>query len=117
MAIKIQTAKGDIKISTGVLIKIVATIASGCYGVIGLTAGNKGVILNPDSIASLSKGVKIRAEHGKISINLHIASTYGINMHTASESIRNNVTYQIEHFTGVEVGKFNIHIETIKIVD
>lgn len=117
MAIKIQTAKGDIKISTNVLIKIVATIASGCYGVIGLTGGGKGKVLSADNISSLSKGVKIRVDHGKLSINLHIATTYGINIHTVSESIRNNVTYQIEHFTGVQVGKFNIHVETVKVVD
>ena len=117
MAIKIKTSKGDIKISNGVLMKTIAKIATNCYGVIGLTSSSSGKLLNEKNILSLSKGVKIKVEHGKLAIDLHIATTYGINMHTVSESIRNSVKYQIEHFAGVEVGKFNIHVETVKVVD
>lgn len=117
MAIKIKTNKGDIRISNTVLIKIVASIVADCYGVIGLTAGKNGKVLDENNISSLSRGVKIRVEHGKIGITIHIATTYGLNMHTVSESVRHNVKYQIEHFTGVEVGRLNVHVETVKIVD
>ncbi len=117
MAITIKTIKGDIKISNGVLVKTIAKIATNCYGVIGLTSSGNGKLLNDKSILSLSKGVKTKVEHGKLSIDLHIATTYGINMHTVSESIRKSVKYQLEHFAGIEVGKFNIHVETIKVVD
>lgn len=117
MAIKVKTSRGDIKISAGVLIKIITNITSNCYGVIGFTAGNTPKLVNEDSISSLSKGVRIKVEQGKLAIDLHIATTYGINMHTVSESIRSSVKYQIEHITGVEVGRLNIHVETVKVVD
>ena len=48
---------------------------------------------------------------------MHIATTYGINVYTVSESIRNNVKYQLENITGVEVGKVNIYVETIMDMD
>ncbi len=117
MAINISTARGNIRIANSVLVKIIANVAAGCYGVVGLTAGNGGKVLNPNNISSLSKGVKVKSENGKLSVDLHIATTYGINMHTVSDSIRSSVTYQLEHFTGVDVGKFNVHVETVKIVD
>lgn len=113
MAINIKTEKGDIRISNDSLIKLIAHIATGCYGVIGLTSGNNSKILDAGSITTLSKGIRTKVENGKLTISMHIATTYGINVHTVSESIRNNVKYQLEHITGVEVGKVNIYVETI----
>ncbi len=117
MAVNINTDRGNIRISNSVLVKIIANVATGCYGVVGLTAAGGGKVLNPNNISSLSKGVKVKSEGGKLFIDLHIATTYGINMNTVSESIRSSVKYQLEHFTGVDVGKFNVHVETVKIVD
>lgn len=117
MAIRIKTAKGDIKISNTVIMKIIAVISSSCYGVVGISSGGKGKILNPDNISSLARGVKIKVENSKINIDLHIVTAYGVNIHTVSESIRHNVKYQIEHFTGVAVNKVNVHVETLTILD
>lgn len=117
MAISVKTSKGDIRISNSVLIKIITNIARECYGVIGFTAGKSAKILNSDNVPGLSKGVKIKSEQGKIAIDIHIATTYGINMQSVSEGIRSSVKYQIEEFTGVEVGSLNVHVETIRDLD
>ena len=114
MAINIKTEKGDIRLSNGALVKLIAHIATGCYGVLGLTSGNNSKLLDPKNINNLSKGIKIKVEGEKLVINMHIATAYGMNVHTVSESIRSNVKYQLENITGVEVGKVNIYVEMIK---
>ena len=115
MAIKINTDRGDIKISNNVMIKIIANVATSCYGVVGLTPAGGGKVLDPNNISSLAKGVKVKAEAKKLVIDLHIATMYGMNMSTISKSIRSSVKYQIEHFMGIEIGAFNIHVQTVQI--
>ena len=113
MAIKLETGRGDIKITTKVMLTMIANITSSCYGVVGLAIGGKK--LKSDTVSHLSKGIKIKVEDSKLFVDVHIITSYGVNMNTVSESIRSNIKYQMEDMTGVEVGVVNVIVETLKI--
>ncbi len=113
MAIKLETGRGDIKITNRVMLKMIASITTSCYGVVGLAIGGKK--LKSDTVSHLSKGIKIKVDDSKLFIDVHIITSYGVNMNTVSESIRSNIKYQMEDMTGVEVGVVNVIVETLKV--
>lgn len=116
MAIKTENEYGKIVMSTNVIARIAGTVASECYGVVGMAYRNK-----TDNIAnllkweSITRGIKVSTEDDKISIDLHIIVEYGINIKVICDSIIKNVRYSVENMTGFKVGKVTIHIEGIRV--
>ncbi len=115
MAIKMETGRGDIRITNRVMLKMIAKITTSCYGVVGLAIGGKK--LKDDTVSHLSKGIKIKVADSKLYVDVHIITSYGVNINTVSESIRSSVKYQMENMTGVEIGAVNVIVETLKIVE
>lgn len=113
MAIKLETGRGDIRITNRVILSMIATITTSCYGVMGLAIGGKK--LKSDSVNHLSKGIKIKVDNSKLFVDVHIITSYGVNMNTVSESIRSNIKYQMEDMTGVEIGAVNVIVETLQM--
>ena len=115
MALKVHTAKGDIRISNNALIKMIAKIATSCYGVMGFTNGRNSKILKSES--QIAKGIKIKIAGNKLNIHMHIVTAYGINLNTVGETIKHNIKYQLEYFTGIEVDQVNVHMEMLSTLD
>lgn len=113
MAIKLETGRGDIRITNRVILSMIASITTSCYGVMGLAIGGKK--LKSDSVNHLSKGIKIKVDNSKLFVDVHIITSYGVNMNTVSESIRSNIKYQMEDMTGVEIGAVNVIVETLQM--
>lgn len=113
MAIKLETGRGDIRITNRVILSMIASITTSCYGVMGLAIGGKK--LRSDSVNHLSKGIKIKVDNSKLFVDVHIITSYGVNMNTVSESIRSNIKYQMEDMTGVEIGAVNVIVETLQM--
>lgn len=115
MAVKINTNRGQVVITNKVILKTIANVCTGCYGVVGFSYGGK--TLKKDNIAQLSKGVKIRANGNKLIIDLYIIAAYGVNVQTISESICRNIKYEIEHMLGISVDKVIVHIEKMSVAE
>lgn len=116
MALQTENANGTIVISDDVLAKIAGMSASSCYGVVGMAKknGKTGIIslLFGDSI---TKGVTITPQDGRICIDLHIMVEYGINISVICQSIIKNVKYSIESMTGFKVGRITVHVESARV--
>lgn len=117
MAGKIENELGSIIISNDVIAKIAATVASGCYGVVGMAYRSK-----TDGLASMlrgdtvTKGVKINlVEPGALTLELHIITQYGVNVTAISESIISNVRYQVKALTGFEVQDATVFVESVRV--
>ncbi|MDP4132878.1 MAG: Asp23/Gls24 family envelope stress response protein [Bacillota bacterium] len=113
---KFETALGEIAIDEDVIARIVATVASGCYGVVGMAYRS-----TVDGVASLlkgetgNKGVKISVdENNELTISLHIVTQYGLNINAICESIVHNVKYQVTSMTGFTVKQAHVHVESIR---
>ncbi|MDP4118050.1 MAG: Asp23/Gls24 family envelope stress response protein [Bacillota bacterium] len=113
MAVKINTNRGQVIITNKVIVKTIANVCTGCYGVVGFSYGGK--TLRKDNISQLSKGVKIRANGTKLIIDLHIIAAFGVNVQTISESICKNIKYEIEHMMGICVERVIVHIEKMSV--
>ena len=108
---------GSITVSGSVISAIAGSVATKCYGVVGMAFKNtKDGIVNLLKAGNISKGVKVTFdEDGKMHINLHIIVQYGVNINAICESIRNNVRYQVTSITGIEVAEVTVYVESVRI--
>lgn len=109
-------SKGSIIIETEVIAKIAGYIATCCYGVVGMAYRSK-----KDEIASLlkkdnlTKGIKVTVTEGKVTLDMHVIVEYGTNITVVCDSIINNVKYQVNKLTGLEVESVNVYVEGFRV--
>ena len=54
-------------------------------------------------LESLTKGIKMRIDTNKVSIDLHIIVEYGTNISAIADNIISTVKYSVEEFTGLRL--------------
>ena len=42
---------------------------------------------------------------------------YGVSIATVADNLMNNVKYKVEQFTGMEVGRIDIFVEGVRVID
>ena len=114
---KLQTEKGEVRISSEVFTNITGAAATNCYGVKGMAVRSKtdGLVhlLRRESMA---KGVKVRYhEDNSVSIELHIIVDNGVNLTAVSRSIMSEVRYIVSRTTGAEVRSVDVCIDSMVI--
>ncbi|MBR3691555.1 MAG: Asp23/Gls24 family envelope stress response protein [Clostridia bacterium] len=111
---RFKTKNGLVDISSDVFAKIAAYAAANCFGVRelchasfadGLTAMAKKT--------PMRKGVQVFFEDGAVRIVLRISMVNGVNMQAVCRSIRSEVRYLVEKYTGVKVAGVRIYIEAV----
>ena len=111
---KFQTEQGSINISQHVIAGIVSECANNCFGVRGMAYTSK-----TDGLCHLvqrdtfKKGVKITQTENGVDVELHIVVRYGINIAATGESIANEIRYNVDKLTGINVGNLAICIDGI----
>ena len=113
---KNDLSKGTVVIESEVISKIEGYTAAGCYGVVGMAYRS-----TVDGIASLlkkenyTKGIKVTVKEKMVTIDLHIIVEYGTNITVVCNSIINNVQYQVNKLTGLEVEAVNVFVEGFRV--
>lgn len=115
---KLITKKGEITISQKMIALIGGYAALNCFGVKGMTVrgfSDELVLLLKGE--NFHKGVKVRTNGASVSLELHIAVQYGMNMSAIAKSIMNEVKYVVERQTGIPVSSVDVHIDSIILDD
>ena len=113
--VKILNDGGSVSISGEVFTNIAGDAASRCFGVKGMVgkAKESGLyqLLRRES---MSKGVSVTFhEEGAVSISLHIAVDYGVNISVIAASIISEVSYKVSAATGVPVKAVDVYVDSI----
>ena len=113
---KLQTEKGEIRISSDVFTTITGAAATSCYGVKGMAvrSATDGLVhmLKRESMA---KGVKVTTnEDSTISLELHIIVENGVNLMAVCRSIMSEVRYVVSKTTGVEVASVDVCVDSMR---
>lgn len=116
--IRIENHMGRIDISNTYFANLIGHAASECFGVSGLVnstpaQGLRSFLSGGKNMPD--KGVRVRIAGGRLSIDLHIAVTYGVNISAIVKSIVNKVTYTVEAASGLMVAKINVYIADMKM--
>ena len=114
---KLQTEKGEVRISSEVFTKITGMAATSCYGVKGMAIrSTRDGLVHLLRMESMSKGVKVRFhDDATVSIELHIIVDNGVNLTAVSRSIMSEVKYNVSRLTGVEVRGVDVFIDSMVI--
>lgn len=114
----VDTHMGNICIDSNVIASYAGNVAMECYGVVGMAAVNvrDGIvgILKKDSIA---KGITVRLENNKLTLNLHIIVAYGCSIIAVANNLMSEVKYKVEQFTGLDVKNVNVYIEGVNVIN
>ena len=114
--IKYETLTGTINISEDYLQKLIGQAVTSCYGVVGMVpSGSKQKLFSFFSKKEdLNKGIVIRGNADKISVDLHIMVSYGMNINAIAQSIVHKVQYTVNEATGIKVSKVVVKVDDIK---
>ncbi|MGN1328109.1 MAG: Asp23/Gls24 family envelope stress response protein [Eubacterium sp.] len=116
--IKIENPNGYIEITNNYFANLVGRAAQSCFGVTGMVNSNpyqsiKSVIKNKGSKDNLDQGVVVKSDNDKLTIDLHISVSYGVNINAIVESIVNKVRYTVEEATDLQVSKVNVYVDAL----
>ena len=116
MAAEMKNERGSFVISNTVIAKLAGYAASQCYGVVGMAVrSSKDGIARLLKKESMDRGIKVKVIDNVMDITLYVILEYGVNISTVGEIIRNNVKYQVEEATGLEVGSVTVNVESIRV--
>ncbi len=115
---RMNTGLGEILIDEEVIAKYAGSIAVECFGIVGMAAVNvKDGFVKLLKRENLSRGINVILEDNKITLNFHVIVIYGVNIPSVSDNLISNVKYRVEEFTGMEIGKINIFVEEVRVID
>ncbi len=113
-----DTSLGSIQIDDAVVAQYAGTVATECFGIVGMTTVNvkDGLarLLKKDSV---NHGIAIKTEGNKITIDFHVIVSYGVSIIAVTDNLITNVKYKVENFTGLEVEKINVFVEGVRVID
>ena len=116
---KISSELGDVLIDSNVIAKCAGITAVECFGIVGMAA-----VSMTDGLVkllkreSLAKGINVEVdENNELTLNFHVIVAYGVSISTVADNLVNNVKYKVEEFTGLKVGRINVYVEGVRIID
>ena len=116
-----NTHLGNVTIDAGVVRQYAGSVAVECFGIVGMANVNvkDGLVkLLKINAADLSRGIQvIFGDDNKITLNFHIIVAYGVSIQAVVDNLVSNVKYKVEEYTGVEIGKINVYVEDVKVMD
>lgn len=115
--IKIYNRYGTIEISDTFLANLLGNAVSACFGVVGMAVSSpsQGIRAAINRKDALDKGVKVRSSEGKLTVDLHIIVTFGVNIEAIVNSIINKASYTVYESTGLIVDKVNVFIDGLEV--
>ena len=111
-----NTHMGNITIDKEVTAQYAGTVATECFGIVGMGITVKDVVklLRKDN---LSKGITVTINNNKLTLDFHVIVSYGVSILAVSDNLIDNVKYKVEAFTGMEIEKINIFVEGVRVID
>ncbi len=113
-----DTHLGSIKIDSEVIAQYAGTVATECFGIVGMATVNvkDGLVrlLKKDSV---NHGIVVKPNGNKLVLDFHIIVAYGVSILAVTDNLISNVKYKVESFTGLEVEKINVYIEGVRVID
>lgn len=116
MSVKTNNIYGRIIISDKTIEKFIARTSMDCYGIVefvpnGFFDSVKAFL----SFRPQSKGVKVKSNGDRISIDVSVVVKYGVSIKAVVESLKESIKYKVERFTGMIVDVINVRVAAVKL--
>ena len=116
MSVNTNNSYGSISISDLAIAKVASNTAMESYGIVEMVSRRF-----TDSLAQLlkkdsgGKGVKITTSGNRIYIDVYVIIKYGVSINAVAESLKEQVKYKVEKFTGMIVNTVNVNVIGVKL--
>ncbi len=118
MKARMENDLGSIVIDSNVIATYAGSVAVECFGIVGMAVVNvKNGLVSLLKKDSLEKGLAVRIEDNRISIDFHVIVSYGVSILAVADNLFSSVKYRVEEFTGMEVDKITMHVEGVRVID
>ena len=112
--LKVKNERGTVIIEDQVIAGVASIVASNCFGIAGMAAKN----VTEQIFAFLKKdrkdkGVHVTCVNNRITVDIHIAVPYGVNIPAITESIAHKISYSVSECVGFPVDKVNVFVDTV----
>ena len=116
MPSKFTSEFGNIIIDEEVVAQISGMTAMECYGIVGMAARNvKDGIVHLLKGESLTRGIAVRLNNNKASIDFHVIVEYGTKISAVADNLMSTVKYKVKDTLGIEVEHIKIFIEGVRV--
>ena len=116
MPSKFSNVYGNVMIDEEVIARISGIIAMECYGIVGMAARNvKDGIVHLLKGDSLTRGIAVRLNENKVSIDFHVIVEYGTKISAVADNLMSTVKYKVKDILGTEVEHIKIFIEGVRV--
>ena len=90
-----------------------------CFGIVGMAAVSvKDGLVKLLKRESVTRGISVDVdENNRLVIDFHVIVAYGVTISTVADNLVHNVKYKVEEYTGLKVGKINVYVEGVRIID
>ena len=113
-----NTHMGNVSIDNEVIAQYAGTVAVECFGVVGMAGVNvKDGIVSLLKKDNITKGIAVSLKNNKLILDFHIIVSYGVSISAVADNLIDNVKYNVEEFTGLEIEKVNIFVEGVRVID
>ncbi len=115
---RINNKLGEIQISSEVIALYAGMTGVECFGIVGMaTIRMKDGLVKLLKRESLTKGIHVKVENNRISLDFHVIVAYGVSICAVADNLMANVRYKVEEFTGMDVDQINIYVEGVRVID
>ena len=116
---QMDTQYGKILIDTDVIATYAGSVAVECFGIVGMAAVSvKDGLVKLLKRESLTRGISVSFDDkNRLIIDFHVIVAYGVTISTVADNLVHNVKYKVEEYTGLKVGKINVYVEGVRIID
>lgn len=108
-----HSALGNIQIADEVIAVIAGIAATEVEGVTAMNGNISRDFVSRLGMKTLNKGVRIKVEDAKVSVDLDMILEYGVSIPKVTSEIQEKVKSAIETMTGLEVADINIRISDV----
>lgn len=108
--------EGDsIRISSEVIAVIAGIVSSDIPGIAGMSGGVVGGIAEKLGRRDLTRGIKVRINEERVTIDLNVIVDYGVSIVDATGKLKKEIRNNVEKSTGLKVEAININVLGIEI--
>ncbi len=114
--VRLQNHIGKIDISNEYFESLVSDAVVSCFGVAAMSEVDAASgLLNKLRRNNANKGIKIKYQKSRLTIEIHIIVHYGTNITAIVKSIIHKVRYTVEEATGIEVARVNVFVDSMTV--
>ena len=115
----IDNQYGEVQVDAEVIAKYAGATAVECFGIVGMASISiKDGIVKLLKKENLSQGINVTVDSdNRLIIDFHVIVAYGVSISTVADNLVHNVKYKVEEFTGLKVGRINVYVEGVRIID